>query len=59
MGAWDAEDKLTGLEEHLRDSQPNGYGRNCPRHPGEITSSRDGQFDAPCGACEWEMDQEL
>jgi hypothetical protein len=30
-----------------------GDPRRCPRHPGEVTSSRDGMFDAPCGACEW------
>jgi len=28
--------------------------RGCPRHPGEVTSN--GMFDAPCGACESEID---
>ena len=28
----------------------------CPRHPREVIRSDDGMFDAPCGACEYEMD---
>ena len=31
-----------------------GDPRRCPTH-GEATSSPDGMFDAPCGACEAEM----
>jgi hypothetical protein len=33
-----------------------GDARRCPRHPNIKTSSPDGMFDAPCGACEAEMD---
>jgi len=35
-----------------------GYGdpRRCPHHPWVKTSSDDGMFDAPCGACEHEME---
>ncbi len=28
----------------------------CPRHPGQIVSN--GLFDAPCGACEGEMEDD-
>lgn len=31
--------------------------RRCPRHPDQVTSSDDGVFDAPCGACEFEMEE--
>lgn len=30
--------------------------RVCPKHPGVTTSSTDGLFDAPCGACEYETE---
>jgi hypothetical protein len=33
-----------------------GDPRRCPRHPHVKTSSNDGMHDAPCGACEAEMD---
>jgi hypothetical protein len=33
-----------------------GDPRRCPHHPGVQTSSPDGMFDAPCGACEAESD---
>ena len=33
-----------------------GDPRTCPRHPHVRTSSGDGMFDAPCYACEAEMD---
>jgi hypothetical protein len=33
-----------------------GDPRRCPRHPSQVTSSPDGMFDAPCGACEFEME---
>jgi len=41
----------------LEDEQGAEFGdpRRCPRH-GQVTSSPDGMFDAPCGACEAEMD---
>lgn len=31
-----------------------GDPRRCPHHPQVVTSSPDGMFDAPCGACEYE-----
>lgn len=34
-----------------------GDPRRCPRHPQVQTSSPDGMFDAPCGACEFEMEE--
>lgn len=34
-----------------------GDPRRCPRHPSQVTSSPDGMFDAPCGACEFEMEE--
>jgi hypothetical protein len=34
-----------------------GDPRRCPRHPNVVTSSPDGMFDAPCGACEAETDE--
>lgn len=34
-----------------------GDPRRCKRH-GEVISSPDGQFDAPCGRCEAEQDQD-
>mgnify|MGYP001593862433 CR=1 FL=1 len=37
---------------------PSGDPRRCPYHPREVTSSSDGMFDTPCGACEFEMDAE-
>lgn len=33
-----------------------GDPRRCARHPGVAISSPDGLFDAPCGACEAEID---
>lgn len=33
-----------------------GDARRCPKHPNEKTSSPDGMFDTPCGACEYEME---
>lgn len=54
--AREVEPDLTGLEEHLRDSQGLGDARRCPFHPGEKTSSDDGMFDAPCRLCEGEQD---
>jgi hypothetical protein len=33
-----------------------GDPRRCDRHPEQKTSSPDGMFDAPCPACEAEMD---
>ena len=33
-----------------------GDPRRCPVHPNQVTSSPDGMFDAPCPACEWEME---
>lgn len=33
-----------------------GDPRRCPRHPNVVTSSPDGMHDAPCGACEAEME---
>lgn len=35
-----------------------GDPRRCPRHPSVATSSSDGMFDAPCGACEAEMEDD-
>jgi hypothetical protein len=32
-----------------------GDPRRCPIHPSQQTSSSDGFFDAPCGACEAEQ----
>ena len=49
--------ELTGLEEHLRDSEGLGDARRCSFHPGVKTSSDDGMFDAPCYKCEAEMDE--
>ncbi len=58
-------DELTGLEEHLRDSEYQGDPRRCPRHPHVATSTPDGFFDMVCGECEymnehgaelWDMD---
>lgn len=40
-----------------RDDVYTGDPRRCPRHPHVATSSPDGMFDAPCGACEYEMDE--
>lgn len=34
-----------------------GDARRCPRHPHITTSSPDGMFDAPCNACEREMER--
>lgn len=34
-----------------------GDARRCPVHPHVATSSPDGMFDAPCGACEAEADE--
>lgn len=34
-----------------------GDPRRCPWH-GEVTSSPDGMFDAPCGACEHAYEEE-
>jgi hypothetical protein len=47
-------------QEALEDEQGAEYGdpRKCPRHPHVATSSRDGMFDAPCGVCEAEMDDD-
>jgi hypothetical protein len=41
--------------EAMEDEQGAELGdpRRCPRHPNEVTSSPDGMFDAPCGACEF------
>lgn len=36
-----------------------GDPRRCPRHPNIVTSSPDGMHDAPCGACEYEMYDEV
>ena len=56
--AFDSEDAIAAQE--ARDEE-GAYGdpRRCPRHPSEKTSSADGMFDAPCGACEAEMDEDL
>jgi len=35
-----------------------GDPRRCPVHPHIETSSADGMFDGPCGACEFEMESE-
>lgn len=40
------------------DGLQHGDARRCPRHPEVKTSSPDGQFGAPCGRCEMEMDEE-
>src|SRR5258708_1823341 len=48
-------DELTGLEEHLRDSEYQGDPRRCPRHPHVATSTPDGFFDMCCNICEGEM----
>ncbi len=40
-----SEPELTGLEEHLRDSQYLGDARRCKIHPNIKTSSDDGMFD--------------
>lgn len=34
-----------------------GDPRHCPVHPEVVTSSPDGMFDAPCGACEAAMEE--
>lgn len=34
-----------------------GDPRRCPRHPEQVTSSPDGMHDAPCDACEFEMEE--
>lgn len=34
-----------------------GDPRRCSRHPDVKTSSDDGMFDAPCGKCEFEMEE--
>lgn len=43
--------------QEMLDEEGGRYGdpRRCPRHPHIKTSSNDGMFDAPCGACEVEM----
>ena len=45
------------LEQEMLDEAGGELGdpRRCPKH-GEVTSSADGMFDAPCGACEAECD---
>jgi hypothetical protein len=52
------EDELTGWEEHCAHEEGAAYGdpRRCPHHPHIATSSPNGMFDAPCGACEAEME---
>ena len=47
-------DEEMQYEEDARYGDP----RKCSRHPHIKTSSGDGMFDAPCGACEAEMDEE-
>jgi hypothetical protein len=44
-------------EQEAYEDEMGAYGdpRRCPIH-GEQTSSPDGMFDAPCGACEGAMD---
>ena len=56
MTAYDADDNLTGYEEHVRDSEYTGDARRCSRHPHVKTSSDDGMHDGVCGECEYEMD---
>lgn len=41
--------------EYELDEMQYGDPRRCPRH-GVTTSSADGLHDAPCGACEMEID---
>lgn len=43
-------------ERQDEDGAALGDPRRCPRH-GEVTSSPDGMFDAPCGRCEMEADR--
>ena len=45
--------------QELEDEFNAQYGdpRHCPAHPMVQTSSGCGQFDAPCGLCESEMDE--
>jgi hypothetical protein len=45
------------IEEYDGEIFFEGDPRRCPRHPNEVTSSPDGMFDAPCGACEFEMEE--
>lgn len=67
--SYDYDDRLSPEEEAREDEFGAQFGdpRKCPRHPGEVTSSPDGLFDAPCGLCEakgedaarnWEYDPE-
>ncbi len=53
-------DEFVDLEAEARDYEIGAeYGdpRRCPKHPHVATSSPDGMFDAPCGACEYEGDK--
>ncbi len=55
------EDAMSEREAAYREEQDEAgaaYGdpRRCRRHPHVKTSSPDGMFDAPCEACEAEMD---
>jgi hypothetical protein len=56
---FDSEDALAAQEARDEEGAKYGDPRRCPRHPSEKTSSADGMFDAPCGACEAEMDDDL
>ncbi len=50
---------MTSQEQEYADScfgGTDGDPRRCRRHPSVVTSSCDGMFDAPCGACEYEME---
>jgi hypothetical protein len=38
------------------EAMSDGDARRCPRHPEVVTSSPDGLFDTPCGACELEQE---
>lgn len=46
---------MNSEEQELEDEYMGSFGdpRRCPHHPGIATSSADGMFDAPCGACEY------
>jgi hypothetical protein len=52
------EQDLIEWEYETRDRAPEGDARRCPRHPHIATSSADGLFDAPCGACEFAMEDD-
>jgi len=54
--SYDADDNITGYDEHVRDSEYTGDARRCSRHPHITTSSDNGMIDGLCNECEYEMD---